>query len=107
MDIGTITAIIVASAGASILGMAGLLKTMVLSRFDKIEAQLDRINRHDTEITLIKSGLDRVVIDVSSLAKRVDLHEGFLHADNKKLAQHSETLARLEVTCKHNHKEGN
>jgi hypothetical protein len=48
MDLQTITGIILGTASLVILGMAGLIKTMVLSRFDSIEKRFDAGDkRHD------------------------------------------------------------
>lgn len=61
MNILTITLIILATAGALILGMAALIKTMILGVLEQIQSQLGGVvrdvHRVDVRVTRIEATL--------------------------------------------------
>jgi hypothetical protein len=54
MDTATVAMIVIGACGALLVGMAGLIKSMVLSRLDKIDLKLEgmdgRVNEHSGRI---------------------------------------------------------
>ena len=59
MDIGTISAIILGACGVLIIGMAGLIKTMVVTKLDALQRTIDGLgqdhHRLDLRVTKLEA----------------------------------------------------
>lgn len=90
MDLLTISGIILAACGALILGMAGLLKGMVLGKIQDIQIQLEKTAKEQLErslaiaksLRILERRYERLEVEVEMYIERLGKKGGYRRMDD-------------------------
>ena len=90
MDLLTISGIILAACGTLILGMAGLLKGMVLDKIQDIQTQLEKTAKEQLErslaiaksLRILERRYERLEVEVEMYIERLGKKGGYRRMDD-------------------------